>query len=199
MYQPELNQDEVYSRFMSFGGLFRHDLREYDTDFEDVLNFTMNDTSPAFKNVLSTDGEKQLTHTIYTHDTLLFPNDNCPITCTAFKEGDPVIQLPCKHAYEPESIVRWLKEEKAECPTCRYKLESTEVRMADTSQADTSQADNDYAHTEPMFTRTALEIVTEHIQSIPTELIHFVYNFREHTSFAEESIPVNSDFGRHFR
>jgi hypothetical protein len=198
-----------------------------DAEFENLVNITMNYATPAFKNVISADGENQLTHATYTPDNLLFPNDTCPITCTEFKEGDAVIQLPCKHAYEPESILKWLKEEKAECPTCRYKLESTEVRTVDTNTMDTNTMDtntmdtnnvseyyvDDYnfplytsgiynmgaepvsthtepvgTHTEPVIERTESEIVIDHIQSIPTQLIHFIYNFSGHTSVGEETI-----------
>lgn len=44
-------------------------------------------------------------------------------------EGDYVTKLPCNHVYEPEAILKWLKTEKTECPSCRYKLESTEVKV----------------------------------------------------------------------
>lgn len=44
-----------------------------------IINNTMDYTS-VYKNVISPDGENQLTHTIYKNDRTLFINDTCPIT-----------------------------------------------------------------------------------------------------------------------
>ena len=41
-----------------------------------------------------------------------------------FKNGDVVAKLPCKHMFDKTAILKWLKEEKAECPICRAKLKS---------------------------------------------------------------------------
>ena len=38
-----------------------------------------------------------------------------------------IIKLPCEHCFIPEAIVKWVKEEKAICPVCRYALDSKEV------------------------------------------------------------------------
>ena len=40
-----------------------------------------------------------------------------------FEEGQDVIQLPCKHIFDPEGIKTWLKEEQAKCPICRFELD----------------------------------------------------------------------------
>jgi len=52
----------------------------------------------------------------------------CPITMKEFKDGDIIAQLPCKHMFNKEAILKWLKEEKAECPICRAKLKSVEKK-----------------------------------------------------------------------
>jgi hypothetical protein len=40
-----------------------------------------------------------------------------------------VSKLPCKHLFNNEAILKWLKEEKAECPICRFKLSSVEKKF----------------------------------------------------------------------
>ena len=45
-----------------------------------------------------------------------------------FEEGEIVTLLPCNHAFSPDAIKKWLENEKAECPICRFKLPSKEVR-----------------------------------------------------------------------
>ena len=38
-----------------------------------------------------------------------------------------IIKLPCNHSFIPDAIEKWLKEENAICPICRYTLDSKEV------------------------------------------------------------------------
>ena len=40
-----------------------------------------------------------------------------------------ISKLPCNHLFNTDAILKWLKEEKAECPICRFKLESTEKKL----------------------------------------------------------------------
>ena len=54
-------------------------------------------------------------------------NTLCPITQMEFEEQQDIIQLDCNHCFDPEAILYWLKEEKAECPVCRFKYKSIEV------------------------------------------------------------------------
>ena len=55
-------------------------------------------------------------------------NSMCPIMQTDLENGMTVIQLECKHCFIPEAINKWLKEEKAECPVCRFALDSKEIK-----------------------------------------------------------------------
>ena len=50
-----------------------------------------------------------------------------------------VIKLSCNHTFFPIAIKKWLKEEKAECPVCRYKLDSKEIQ-----DNNSEIQDNDY-------------------------------------------------------
>ena len=45
----------------------------------------------------------------------------CPISLDEFKEGDSLIELPCKHMFLESSIKDWVKE-KQTCPVCRHNL-----------------------------------------------------------------------------
>ena len=47
-------------------------------------------------------------------------NTLCPITQVDFIDQQDIIILECKHCFDPEAILYWLKEEKAECPVCRH-------------------------------------------------------------------------------
>uniref|UniRef100_A0A6C0AZU8 RING-type domain-containing protein n=1 Tax=viral metagenome TaxID=1070528 RepID=A0A6C0AZU8_9ZZZZ len=57
----------------------------------------------------------------------------CSITFDSFQEEDQIIQLPCKHCFFVEPIIKWLTEESCECPVCRYKFESKEIKCDTTS------------------------------------------------------------------
>ena len=82
---------------------------------------------PKYKNVLSEEGEEYLKDTKY--DPNIHLNQTCPIFQTEFSNRDDITELPCKHAFTPNAIRKWLKEENAICPICRYKLASKEVSL----------------------------------------------------------------------
>ena len=54
-------------------------------------------------------------------------NGACGIWQADFEEGDKIKILPCNHAFGADAIMKWLKEEKAECPICRKALKSKEI------------------------------------------------------------------------
>lgn len=91
-----------------------------------VLNSSLNDTG-NYKQILSEDGENKMEEIKYSKDTCI--NNSCSIFHIDFAEGDSIIKLPCNHCFVPEAIKKWLKEEKAECPVCRVKLPSKEVKI----------------------------------------------------------------------
>jgi hypothetical protein len=95
-------------------------------DIRQMINNTLYDEG-RFRRVISDDVLNNLRIIKYSKDTC--KNENCPILYVDFTEDDDVIKLECGHCFDPESIKKWLKEHKAECPVCRYKLESIEVRV----------------------------------------------------------------------
>jgi len=54
-------------------------------------------------------------------------NTACGIWQEEFEEGEEIKILPCNHAFRSDALKKWLTEEKAECPICRFKLASKEV------------------------------------------------------------------------
>ena len=99
-----------------------------------------------YKNILSDEGYKQLKFIKYYSNSNLTDDVNsnmCPIIGVVFKDNDAIIQLPCSHYFEPESILKWVKEKNAECPICRFKLKSIEVKNEPAGSAESAEpADN---------------------------------------------------------
>lgn len=93
-----------------------------------VINESFREKS-KFKNVLSKEGEKQIKRVKY--DPNLHKNHMCPIYHIEFTKDTIVSQLPCNHIFSPEGIDRWLKNENAICPVCRFKLLSCEKKIND--------------------------------------------------------------------
>ena len=109
------------------------DVTENDIIFNQVLQSSLNDKF-TYKYILSEEGESQLKTIKFTKDTtdtknLGEINNICPITSLEFEENQNIISLPCNHYFDSDAINKWLKEEKAECPVCRFKLHSKEVKI----------------------------------------------------------------------
>jgi len=107
---------------------------------QDIINRTLLQKK-SYKQVLSEKGEKQLKRVLFKNDD--FTDKECAISMEEFKEGQMVIQLPCSHIFDPESIKTWLKEESAKCPVCRFKLEFKEVKDTDEIHNDNNDDDDD--------------------------------------------------------
>lgn len=89
-----------------------------------VLNSSLSD-KPKYKYIISEKGLEEIKNENYSK--LLQTNSFCPITQIEFVEGMKISQLPCSHCFNNEAIIKWVSEEKAECPVCRYKMDSIEV------------------------------------------------------------------------
>lgn len=100
----------------------------YNETMNTILQNTLYD-EPVYRSVISEEKFKQLNKIKYSKEKC--KNDKCPILCVDFSEEDDIILLECGHCFEPESIKKWLKEHKAECPVCRFKLDSVEIRYRD--------------------------------------------------------------------
>jgi len=97
-----------------------------------LINQSLNDES-KYKKVLDEKGLDQIESVIYNSDE--FPdNKQCPISFLDFKQGEEISKLPCGHIFHEESILKWLENEQANCPVCRYELSSKEVKNTDISE-----------------------------------------------------------------
>ena len=109
--------------------------------FEQLLMHSFNQ-KPKYKKVLSEEGEEQLKKMLYKDSSKT--NESCPIYYLDFEDDSEVIELPCKHCFTPAGIEKWLKEEKNECPICRFELKSKEVKEKFYSdEEDNDEEDND--------------------------------------------------------
>ena len=82
---------------------------------------------PVYKKILSEKGEDQLNEIKFSDTDQT--NDTCPIFQTTFDNDDMVIQLPCEHIFTPDAIKKWLSQEQAICPVCRFELDSKEIKI----------------------------------------------------------------------
>ena len=96
-------------------------------NIRDLLRQTLVSDKNPIKQVLSVEGEKSIKYINF--DSQIHTDITCcPITMKEFKDGDVIAQLPCNHTFDKTAILKWLKEEKAECPICRAKLKSQEKK-----------------------------------------------------------------------
>lgn len=103
------------------------DEEEEDILFNMLLNRSLNDKS-QYKKIISEEGLAQLTTIKYDknkENTIT----SCPIMCVDFEDSEEITQLPCHHYFNQTAILKWLKEEKAECPVCRFQLKYNEVKI----------------------------------------------------------------------
>jgi len=87
-----------------------------------IANSLIND-KPKYKEVVPDLSELNDIHFV----TGEHEYSSCPISMGEFKDGDTIVQLPCGHIFDKDSIIEWVTKEKANCPVCRHKLKSIEV------------------------------------------------------------------------
>jgi len=96
-------------------------------DDSSILNDSFQQDNSLYKNVISEQGNIELKTIIFSKEK--FEYDTCPILHTPFEEGEEITQLPCSHVFDTIAINKWLQTEKAECPICRYKMKSKEIKI----------------------------------------------------------------------
>ena len=74
-----------------------------------ILNDSLLMRNTPYKKILSEKGNEQLKIIKYSKENC--EQHSCCITFEDFKEGQDVIELPCKHIFDPQAIKTWLKEE----------------------------------------------------------------------------------------
>lgn len=124
----QLNQAETYLRFIEdLLQLPPIPIGQSRNNLHSILQQTLNQKN-AYKTILSEEGEKAIEKIMYNTEEHK-EQTTCPIMQMDFEEGEEVAKLPCGHLFYHDAILRWLKEEKAECPTCRYKMPSFEKKI----------------------------------------------------------------------
>lgn len=93
-----------------------------------ILARSLYDRRPV-KQVITEEAQREIIDKKFAADMVkeLKINDACGIWQEPFEEGEDIKILPCNHAFKADAIIKWLREEKAECPICRFSLQSKEV------------------------------------------------------------------------
>jgi hypothetical protein len=94
----------------------------------DVLERSFN-TDNKYKYVISDEAKELLKKINYNKEECV--NDVCPISQEKFEENEEITILPCKHGFNSQYIENWLNKQSCECPVCRYKFESKEIKNED--------------------------------------------------------------------
>jgi len=122
------NTNNRYYDFRSrlISSIFPNFQEQEERQLSNVLHESLYQDTNRYKHVISEDGKKDLKHkTFYLNE--FKEQTNCPITQDEFEEGQLIIELPCDHIFEPDSIMKWLNTHSHKCPVCRYELDSIEV------------------------------------------------------------------------
>ena len=112
------------------------------SNIRNLLRETLNQKN-CYKKVLSEKGSLQIKKLKFTED---MTNNKCPILLEKFKKDEEVSVLPCEHVFNTEAITEWLTTTQANCPVCRFELDSKEIKisqLASITEENDSDADSD--------------------------------------------------------
>jgi hypothetical protein len=161
-----------------------------DPDVASILARSLYDRHPV-KKVITEEGQCVIVDKKFTISMVeeLKINGMCGIWQEEFEEGEDIKILPCNHAFKSEAIMRWLQKEKAECPVCRFSLESKEVNenqalnLEDEEEVDDEDEDED-AQPEP-----AQDDNIVRVNNIASRLVQSVAGRTNPNHFV--SVPMN--------
>ena len=135
----DLNNNDISSNLFSTPIAIHNLYDSFDsgTQINSIMNRSLHDQA-GYKNIISEEGVATLKNIKYSVEAC--NNEVCPITRATFVIDDEIVELPCGHCFNPEAINRWLNEEKAECPVCRYVLKSKEIKKEYVPQMNVDEA-----------------------------------------------------------
>ena len=160
-----------------------------------ILARSLYDRCPV-KRVISEEEHGQLVEKKFTSSMVeeLKINGACGIWQVDFEEGDDIMILPCNHAFNAEAITKWLKEEKAECPICRFSFKSKEV--IEREEEEEEEEDEDAPAPAPADAHQESDIVrvnniasriAEHVHGQAHQQHHHHHHHHHHSV----SVPMN--------
>ena len=122
--------DNSGTEFLSLNPFFNRIMNSIDNSIESAVSRQVSFLEePVYKTVITKEGEDKLKKIKFKDSEK--KNISCPILFVDFDEEEQVIELECKHCFNEDAIKKWLKQEKAECPVCRYKLKDTKNEKID--------------------------------------------------------------------
>ena len=127
--------------------------------FNNILNESFNRNNIVYKKILSEKGKDQLKRCLFKDSTKT--NNSCPIFHLDFDDDDDIIELPCQHCFVPEAIEKWLNEEQAVCPVCRFELDSKEVKNSNNVENNIQEVEEADSDDEEIDSDDE-ELITEH-------------------------------------
>ena len=104
---------------------------DINNEIERIINSSLNDNS-VYKQVIADDELNKLIKNKQKYSNIISNkpvNNICPIMQIEFEDQQDIIKLECNHCFDADAIIYWLKEEKAECPVCRFKFKSKEIKI----------------------------------------------------------------------
>ena len=167
----------------------------FESSAASILARSLYDRCPV-KRVISEEEHGQLVEKKFTSSMVeeLKINGACGIWQVDFEEGDDIKILPCNHAFNAEAITKWLKEEKAECPICRFSFKSKEVIEREEEDEDDEDEDEDApapadAHQESDIVRVnnIASRIAEHVHGQAHQQHHHHHHHHHHSV----SVPMN--------
>jgi hypothetical protein len=164
----------------------------FESSAASILARSLYDRCPV-KRVISEEEHGQLVEKKFTSSMVeeLKINGACGIWQVDFEEGDDIKILPCNHAFNAEAITKWLKEEKAECPICRFSFKSKEVIEREEEEEEDEEEDAPAdAHQESDIVRVnnIASRIAEHVHGQAHQHHHHHLHHHHHHSV---SVPMN--------
>jgi hypothetical protein len=182
------------------GGAFGDGFHDMEPSAASILARSLYDRCPV-KRVISEEEHGQLVEKKFTSSMVeeLKINGACGIWQVDFEEGDDIKILPCNHAFNAEAITKWLKEEKAECPICRFSFKSKEVVEHQARNSENYGSDDDAdadadadAHQESDIVRVnnIASRIAEHVGGRAHQHQHHQHHHHHHHHHSV-SVPMN--------